>query len=143
MKKYFVLVSVFLLSLLSAVTESNACERSVGPGYGYSEQDPIKVGCRPESGPRNERNFLMRLRGPEGERVRFNRLGSCCQFQHKEQCPPDRVKCDTCQYQGLLDKYEVYHEGLSAPVILYLDMYRYENPCAPKGFVMIESEKPE
>ncbi|QRN95048.1 hypothetical protein JRI60_39100 [Archangium violaceum] len=89
-------------------------------GYGYTPEAPIKVG----GGPRSEHEYLQYLRGPEGQRLRYQRLGSCCDF--KDPSLPFGG--------GLLDMYEVTYEGLEKPVTLYLDMYRREEPRAPAGF---------
>jgi hypothetical protein len=89
-------------------------------GYGYMPEDPIKVG----GGPRSEHEYLQYLRGPEGQRLRYQRLGSCCGFEDPS-LPFGG---------GLLDMYEVTYEGLEKPVTLYLDMYRRQEPRAPAGF---------
>jgi hypothetical protein len=89
-------------------------------GYGYTPEDPIKVG----GGPRGEHEYLQWLRGPEGQRLRYERLGSCCGFTDPS-LPFGG---------GLLDMYEVTYDGLEKPVKLYLDMYRHEGPRAPAGF---------
>ena len=89
-------------------------------GYGYTPEDPIKVG----GGPSGEHEYLQHLRGPEGQRLRFERLGSCCGFEDPS-LPFGG---------GLLDMYEVTYEGLRSPVTLYLDMYRRQEPRAPAGF---------
>jgi hypothetical protein len=89
-------------------------------GYGYTPEDPIKVG----GGPRGEHEYLQWLRGPEGQRLRYKRLGSCCGFTDPS-LPLGG---------GLLDMYEVTYDGLEKPVTLYLDMYRREDPRAPAGF---------
>jgi hypothetical protein len=89
-------------------------------GYGYTPEDPIKVG----GGPQGEREYLRFLRGPEGQPLRFQRLGSCCGFSDPS-LPLGG---------GLLDMYEVTYEGLEKPVTLFLDMYRREEPRAPSGF---------
>jgi len=89
-------------------------------GYGYTQEDPIKVG----GGPAGEQEYLRHLRGPEGQKLRFERLGSCCGFEDSS-LPFGG---------GMLDMYEVTYEGLEKPVTLYLDMYRREEPRAPTGF---------
>jgi hypothetical protein len=101
----------------AARAETPVQERS---GYGYTPEDPIKVG----GGPQGEREYLQYLRGPEGQRLQFRRRGSCCGF--KDPSLP--------MGGGLLDMYEVTYEGLEEPVTLYLDMYRREDPRAPAGF---------
>ncbi|HLM45555.1 MAG TPA: hypothetical protein VK458_16900 [Myxococcaceae bacterium] len=89
-------------------------------GYGYTQEDPIKVG----GGPAGEQEYLRHLRGPEGQKLRFERLGSCCGFEDSS-LPFGG---------GMLDMYEVTYEGLRKPVTLYLDMYRRVEPRAPTGF---------
>jgi hypothetical protein len=93
--------------------------------YGYSEENPIKVGgAMDREGPLNEYRFLHALAGPNGEPVSFTRLGSCCQFETK----------NGIAGIGLLDRYEVRWEGLKEPLILYLNMYDAEELKVPLGF---------
>jgi hypothetical protein len=89
-------------------------------GYGYTPEAPIKVG----GGPRGEHEYLQWLRGPDGQQLRYKRLGSCCGFEDPS----------LPMGGGLLDMYEVTYDGLETPVTLYLDMYRREDPRAPTGF---------
>jgi hypothetical protein len=94
--------------------------------YGYTEQNPIKVGgVSRERGPQNQRAFLNALRGPGGERVQYQRQGSCCQYK-----TPNGMIAGL----GALDIYEVTYQGLSKPLRLYLNMYDYEQPRIPRGF---------
>jgi len=79
-------------------------------------------------GPRNEREYLKRLRGPNGELVRFHRLGSCCPFESK----------NGFMGNGLLDRYEVQIDGKSTTRILYLNMYNSGRYYAPEGFTFIK-----
>jgi hypothetical protein len=92
--------------------------------YGYVETNPIKVGRR-NGGPRAEELFLSALRGPDGQHVKYERDGSCCAFE----TPNAWVGTE-----GLLDMYEVKYEGLKEPIILFLNMYDYEQPKVPVGF---------
>ncbi|WP_426756263.1 hypothetical protein [Myxococcus sp. Y35] len=89
-------------------------------GYGYSENDPIHVG----GGVDGEYEYLEHLRGPEGQKVRYERRGSCCAFA-SENSPFG---------SGLLDVYDVIYDGLDKPVTLYLNMYDRKDPRAPEGF---------
>ncbi len=105
-------------------------EVSTNKKYGY-EPNPktsIKVGKI-----ENEQAYLKALRGPNGEAVQFRRVSSCCGFKSKS----------AVFGQGLLDKYEVFYQGLKAPVILYLNGYDYENPKAPFGFTFVTADKIE
>ncbi|EPX57525.1 hypothetical protein D187_009799 [Cystobacter fuscus DSM 2262] len=108
--------------VIEAVARTPAApgETPAPSGYGYTPEDPIKVG----GGPSGEHEFLRYLRGPEGQPLSFERLGSCCGF--KDSSLPFGG--------GLLDMYEVTYEGLEKPVTLYLDMYRRQEPRAPTGF---------
>ncbi len=90
--------------------------------YGFSPTNPIHVG----GGPAGQRVFLDALRGPEGQPVAWRRLGSCCEFE-----TPNGL-----MGFGLLDLYEVMHEDMDRPVILYLDMYDSEPVTAPAGFTL-------
>ena len=83
---------------------------SIPDNYGLSEKTAIKTG----GGPRGERAYLDKLSGPNGEKISYRRLGSCCAF-----------KSSNAQFNntGLLDIYEVTYEGISKPVHIYLNMY--------------------
>jgi hypothetical protein len=88
-------------------------------GYQSSHKTAIKVG-KVENG----YAFLSALLGPNGEPVRFQRLGSCCRF-----------KSETADFgYGFLDEYEVYYQGLDRPMVLYINGYEYETPQCPVGF---------
>src|SRR5688500_10685376 len=95
------------------------CEISADAEYGYTREKPIKVGGTPMYGPARQRRFLQALAGPAGQPIAFKRRGSLA--------PND---------DGIiLDLYEVTYPGLEKPIELYLDLYRWEPPRAPKGFV--------
>ncbi|WAM26679.1 hypothetical protein [Myxococcus sp. NMCA1] len=89
-------------------------------GYGYSKDDPIHVG----GGVGGEHEYLQHLRGPQGQKVRYERHGSCCAFE-SEGAPFG---------SGLLDVYVVTYDGLEEPVMMYLNMYERKDPRAPEGF---------
>lgn len=102
-------------------------EVSTDAEYGRVETKAIKVG----GGPSREREYLMLLRGPNGESVRFERNGSCCAFE-----TPNGLMGG-----GLLDIYSVWIGGASEPEKLYINMYDYEQPFAPKGFTFVSRLK--
>lgn len=97
-------------------------------GYESNSNTSIKVG---KIG--NEQAYLSALRGPNGEKVKFNRIGSCCKFESKS----------AIFGSGLLDKYEVKYKGLKEPVILYINGYDFETPKAPAGFTFVGADKIE
>ncbi|MGC1378142.1 MAG: hypothetical protein WA821_18070 [Anaerolineales bacterium] len=85
--------------------------------YGYTQENPIKVGGDDFGGPPRERAYLDNLAGPHGEPISYNRTGSL-------------DSGDT-----ILDAYEI--SGLSKPVTLYIDEYSFTEPQAPVGFTCL------
>lgn len=103
---------------------STLCFTPVGPGtcaistdktYGYTVENPVKVG----GGPARERAFFDNLRGPNGEKVTYTRSGS--------------QNVGTSDFL-ILDIYSVSYAGLAAPAKIYVDMYNYAPLYAPLGF---------
>ncbi len=90
------------------------CPVATDPTYGYTEGNPIRVGGDSFSGPPRERAYLDNLRGPNGETVTYERVGSL-------------PYGDT-----ILDVYQVTYTGAS--VTLYLDEYSWRELQAPNGF---------
>jgi hypothetical protein len=110
---------------------------AVAPDYGYAESNPIKVGGAYEKrGPQNEGAYLSRLRGPAGQRLAIERRGSCCGFPLGRPTPMQKMM-GMATGRGMLDAYNVTYAGLAGPVTLYLDEYRHEALCAPKGFRLL------
>ncbi len=100
-------------------------KEATSENYGYSKNDPIKVGGVSEgNGPGMERKFLSQLAGPNGEEIFYERASSCCAFDSPR----------GFMGQGMLDIYEVTWEGLTAPKKLYINMYDFEEPMIPVGF---------
>jgi TPR repeat protein len=95
--------------------------------YGHSPENPINVGGL-QNGPLNQRIFLSALAGPNGEEISFQRIGNCCPF-----ATPNGFNG-----QGFLDKYEITYEGLSTPIILYLNLYDSDVLKVPVGFTLRE-----
>ncbi len=94
----------------------SACPMSTDSTYGYTKDNPIKVGGDWFEGPAREDAYLDALSGPNGESISYERLGSIDYG-------------DT-----ILDEYQVSYSG-SQPVLLYLDEYSYEELMAPVGFI--------
>lgn len=94
--------------------EARAPERSApahgASAYGFGPEDPVRVGW----GNEGMMAFLDLLRGPEGQRVAWRRLGPS---------------------QGL-EVFEVSYDGLPAPVRLYLDPMNGGAIHAPSGFTI-------
>lgn len=89
--------------------------------YGYSEKNPIMVGGNSE-GPKNERRFLNALSGPNGEKIAYERIGSCCPFKTKNS-----------EWGGMLDMYNVTYTGLEKNLIIYINMYDSDTLKVPVG----------
>jgi hypothetical protein len=132
MWRAFLLSTVVVLSVATAPVSRadneplppiSISEVSTDQDYGRVESKAIKVG----GGPSREREYLMLLRGPNGEPVRFERDGSCCGFE-----TPNGIMGG-----GLLDIYSVWIGSASEPEKLYINMYDYEQPKAPKGFTFV------
>jgi len=98
---------------------SKACPTSTDKTYGYTQENAIRVGDGGSffGGPALEREYLDNLRGPNGERLTYERTGSL-PFENT-----------------ILDAYVV--SGLANPVTLYLDIYSFEELSAPVGFACI------
>lgn len=96
---------------------------STDPEYAFTPQKAVRVAGLAERGPRAEVVFLSALRGPKGEELRFVRQGACCPFETSS----------SDLGTGLLDVYEVTYEGLSEPLILYLNMYDKGDVFVPVG----------
>jgi hypothetical protein len=92
--------------------------------YGYSERLPIKVGGGFGSGSERTYQYLNALRGPAGEAVRYDRIGTCCPF-----------KSPSSPFDGeaLLEVYAVAIAG-GAPKRLYFNWYDEGEVLVPVGF---------
>ena len=128
MKK--LLVSTLIIAAISSCGTSKTTAENTGgtssdDSYGYTEKNPVEVGGV-GNGPLNERNFLNSLTGPNGEKVSYDRRGSCCEFKSK----------NSPFGMGLLDMYAVSYEGKSDTVTMYLNMYDKAKTMAPIGFKM-------
>lgn len=97
--------------------------------YGYSATNPVKVGGVDQmEGPLNERRFINALAGPNGEKVSYYRLGSCCPMK-SENSPFG---------EALMDNYRITWEGSKDTVSIYINMYEYDELKAPVGFTIKE-----
>lgn len=140
MKNYFYIAIVSIFFSCSASKQNVRTELmddqtfilteiSNDPTYGYSEKNPIQVGgAAKQSGPLNERRFLNALAGPNGEEVKYFRLGSCC---------PTPSKNDLLGTgHVMLDNYRVTWEGSKDTVSIFINMYDAGILKAPNGFTI-------
>lgn len=94
------------------------------PGYGYTQQNPVRLGGPLIEGPRREKAYLNGLRGPGGEVIEYERIGSCCPFE-----TPNGMMGG-----GVLDAFRVSFAGQQAPVTLYINFYDSGPVMVPVGF---------
>lgn len=94
--------------------------------YGFTVNNPIRVGSGPKGGPANERAYLNLLRDMQGKPINYYRLGSCCPY-----------KSSNPLGGGVLDKYEITYlntKGEEEKTIIYMSMWDYEEPKILYGF---------
>ena len=99
------------------------------PGYGLAGGQAVPVGGMPNIAlaRNNVRSYLLRLRGPEGEEVRFELRERCCSFPS----PDSPVGA-----RGQLEVYTVSYEGLGKSIDLYLNPYQRGTLAPPVGFAL-------
>jgi hypothetical protein len=96
-------------------------EYSKDKKYGYDKDYPINIFYETTKNETiNQQRFLNALAGPNGEKITYTKLESCCPF------PTKRSEMGA----GLLDVYELRWGGQRNPVILYLNIYE-------KGLLMV------
>jgi hypothetical protein len=96
------------------IVNTSACIIATDITYGYSEENPIRVGGDAFGGPSRERAYLDNLLGPNGEQLTYERSGS--------------IETD----DTILDEFII--KGAGKTIILYIDEYSYSVPMAPVGF---------
>ena len=96
-------------------------EISTDSKFGYTQKRPIKVGSIEK-----EYHYLNALKGPNGEKVTWQRNGSCCEFKSKT----------AALGSGFLDVYQLQYEG-GKPITLYLNGYDFEDLKCPIGFTFV------
>lgn len=100
---------------------TSKCEVSDDRRYGYSIDNPIRVGGLPIYGASRQQRYLRALGGPAGQAVTFKRLGAV---------GPNKDDV-------LIDLYEVQIAGDKKKIELFLDFYHWDPPKAPRGFVCL------
>jgi len=91
--------------------------------YGYSDHSPVKVGGGFGSGSERTYQYLNALRGPAGEPVKYDRIGTCCPFKSPNS-PFDG--------EALLEVYAVAISG-GSPKRLYFNWYDEGDLLVPVG----------
>jgi len=92
--------------------------------YGYDADYPVNVfyiNAKDEN--LNAQRYLNALAGPNGEKISFTKLESCCPF------PTKRIEMGA----GFLDVYELKWEGQEKPIRLYVNIYERGYLLVPLG----------
>ncbi|WP_293895215.1 2-dehydro-3-deoxyphosphooctonate aldolase [Flavobacterium sp.] len=106
---------------LSANNTFVLTEYSKDKKYGYNADYPINVFYKNTNDENlNAERFLNALAGPNGKKITFSKLESCCPF------PTKRTEIGA----GFLDVYELKWEGQTEPTKLYLNIYE-------KGYLLV------
>lgn len=99
-------------------------EYSKDKKYGYDPDYPVNVFFRDAKDENlNAHRFLNALAGPNGEKITYTKIESCCPF------PTKRVEIGA----GFLDIYELTWQGQKQPVRLYLNIYERGYLLIPVG----------
>ena len=115
---------------IPTVTNNNTfllTEYSKDKRYGYDPDYPINVfylSTRNET--INQERFLNALAGPNGEKITFKKVESCCPFPTKT----------SNMGAGFLDIYEVLWTGQKKPIRLYMNIYERGALLVPIGFTI-------
>jgi hypothetical protein len=113
------LVKSITFSTTDQSHSSNECAISTDNTYGYTKENPVKVGGGDFGGPARERAYLDNLLGANGEKTSYERTGSF-------------TFGDT-----ILDSYEITVGGKKS--IIYIDEYSFTEPQAPVGFTCVSA----
>ena len=110
--------------LINADKVSNRTKKDT---YGISEYNPIMLGfLKSKSDAKFLNSYINHLSGPNGEKIKYRRVGACCAFK-----TPRGLFDET----GVLEVWEVIYNGLSNPTKLYFNVYDYGELSAPVGFL--------
>lgn len=102
-------------------------EYSKDKKYGYDKNYPINIFYGTTTNETiNQQRFLNALAGPNGEKITYKKLESCCPF------PTKRSEMGA----GFLDVYELKWEGQRNPVTLYLNIYEKGVLMVPFGLTL-------
>ncbi|MBS7253374.1 2-dehydro-3-deoxyphosphooctonate aldolase [Flavobacterium branchiicola] len=95
--------------------------------YGYDPDYPVNIffrNTRDEAA--NEVRFLNALAGPNGEKITYKRMETCCPFPTKR----------SDMGAGFLNVYELTWEGQKKPITLYLNIYEKGILMVPMGLTL-------
>lgn len=99
--------------------------------YGFSPENPVKVGSGPHGGAGNQRRYLSLLRDAKGASVKYKRLRSCCSYPSE----------NGLSGIAMVDEYEIIYLndlGRKEKALVYISYYDYEDPQILYGFKTVE-----
>jgi hypothetical protein len=106
-------------------------EQSQDPKYGYDQDYPINIFYQSTSNDSiNQVRFLNALAGPNGEKLFYKKLESCCPFPTKQ----SEIGA------GLLDVYQVNWLGCKRSLLLYFNIYEKGKLYIPVGLTAKKDE---
>ena len=140
----FLLIALSMISCISTRNTIKNIDNNVpGPGlnevlncfiitkkasdkkYAFTENYPVNVGFTSvDDGENNEKRYLNALAGPNGEKISYKFVESCCPF------PSNRADVGA----GMLDIFEITYEGQTKPALVYLNKYERGELLIPVGF---------
>ncbi len=89
--------------------------------YGFNEEYPVNVFYVNSNDENlNASRYLNALAGPNGEKITYTKIESCCPF------PTKRTEIGA----GYLDIYELKWEGQKNPIRLYINIYE-------RGYILV------
>lgn len=94
--------------------------------YGYNEFYPINLGFSKyeNSNNSNVNRFFNSITGPNGEKVTYKLLETCCPFPSK----------NNKMGAGTLDLYEIYLDEKASNKKIYINTFEKGKVMCPKGF---------
>lgn len=133
MRKIYILF-VFIISITPQLFCQNTISKltTTAPDnkYGFTPEQPVKVGKSNKGGPANQRAYLDLLRDAKGNAISYERVGSCCPYESAN------------GFLGLamVDHYEITYQnekGKKKKSDVYISFYDYEEPMILFGFKTI------
>ena len=95
--------------------------------YGYDQDYPINIGFIHEKQEDiNIQYYFNGLEGPNGEKIRYKKVDTCCPFPSK----------NSLMGAGTVGIYEVMLEGSNKKVMLYFNIFEKGKILCPKGFAI-------
>jgi hypothetical protein len=103
--------------------EMKLSQASADPGYAFSEHAPVLVGGGFDSGSDRTYKYLNSLRAPNGEPIKYDRVGTCCPFKSANSPFGD---------EALLEVYQLSIPGVG-PKRIYFNWYETGDVLIPIG----------